>query len=1099
MKNITFINAGAGSGKTYRLTTDLARILTQESVEPSQVILTTFTKLAASEFREKARREILNAKDVAGHPIDASVRIKCATQLDNAFIGTTHAISNRFIVKYWYLLDYGANIQSMSEQNQDFYMSQSIYKIASDTELQAFRDFRNQFNVKDGYGHSNHLFWLPELKNIVDKMAYYDIKTTKKSIDESKAVAKKVFNGREFKELFGDIDKYLDALKSRCNAIKDKPKSKSKAERFLSAIEKVGKITRISDLEDDGIKECLVDTIGNKNDDFYSSEVYEAAQKAKKELKVSCSYLSVVESYIDAIFSLAEKWQEKICEYKQDNHIISYDDMEKIFLSMLTEEKYKEVQDDIKLNFKLLMVDEFQDSNPVQLKIFNRISELIAENGGRTIWVGDPKQTIYGFRGSDSRFVNEILKKFRFSEDGTAVLDQGEEKLSTDQLLESWRSRPALVEFVNKVFLEPFKASGLKEKQITLEPHFKRENDTMGNAESMYTWYTEGGKEHYVKLAHAIKKLVESKQKVHHGSCDKETSEIEYRDIAVLSASNDQCKNVASALKKIGVPVSCEETNLEQTIEVYLLKTLLLFFQNPSDKMLRAELVIMLKDATTEEILKDRIEYVLEKKEENADKWMDADSEHKYAETIGGLLKIAQRYKNLSVYDTVVAICEELDLNNIVEKWGDATQRKQNLAAVIEMAKNYDSMCLNMGIGSSVYGFVSYLSITKPPIISDNTSNAVKVLTYHTSKGLEWPVVILNELSKSFLSESSIGKTVFGVKECACDEKDDIFSREYYINLLPKSIAPNGAKVELSELMLENVKKLRFFDQEMEQNKREKLRLLYVGVTRAKDILITFTKGKCSWIEEVGISSKDGKAPWGDDSGELVILTEEAQDDAKKMQYTQSQNRPAVNDAPQLWLAPSTIKDFSNIFIKNEKVQVAGERFIDMSIFSEEKNDDVRGSCIHNIFACYKENDIERNMCMAEQILSNFGFVKSTKEQKMQLINSVEWLYSCLKQKYGEATRIEREYAFCYQLETEQVLRGDMDLLWFYKNETGQEKCVLVDYKSFPGKRDELENKTQEYYAQMSAYYAALTGAGVKVEDVLIFYPVQGEIRRLLK
>ena len=58
---------------------------------------------------------------------------------------------------------------------------------------------------------------------------------------------------------------------------------------------------------------------------------------------------------------------------------------------------------------------------------------------------------------------------------------------------------------------------------------------------------------------------------------------------------------------------------------------------------------------------------------------------------------------------------------------------------------------------------------------------------------------------------------------------------------------------------------------------------------------------------------------------------------------------------------------------------------------------------------------------------------------------------------------------------------------------------MLVDYKSFPGKRKELDKKTQEYYAQMSAYYAALTGAGVKVEDVLIFYPVQGEIRRLLK
>ena len=62
MKNITFINAGAGSGKTYRLTTELARRLTQGGLEPSQVILTTYTELAAAEFREKARKEIENFK-----------------------------------------------------------------------------------------------------------------------------------------------------------------------------------------------------------------------------------------------------------------------------------------------------------------------------------------------------------------------------------------------------------------------------------------------------------------------------------------------------------------------------------------------------------------------------------------------------------------------------------------------------------------------------------------------------------------------------------------------------------------------------------------------------------------------------------------------------------------------------------------------------------------------------------------------------------------------------------------------------------------------------------------------------------------------------
>ena len=65
MKNVTYINAGAGSGKTYTLTRILAEKLSEKDengnpvIMPSQVILTTFTDLAAAEFREKARVQIL--------------------------------------------------------------------------------------------------------------------------------------------------------------------------------------------------------------------------------------------------------------------------------------------------------------------------------------------------------------------------------------------------------------------------------------------------------------------------------------------------------------------------------------------------------------------------------------------------------------------------------------------------------------------------------------------------------------------------------------------------------------------------------------------------------------------------------------------------------------------------------------------------------------------------------------------------------------------------------------------------------------------------------------------------------------------------------
>ena len=1113
MKNITFINAGAGSGKTYRLTTDLARKLTNEGIDPSQVILTTYTELAAAEFREKARKEILNAKGSDDKLVDASIRIRCATQLDNAFIGTVHAISYRFIRKYWYLLNYGADIQPMSDQNQDFYMSQSISNLVTESDRETFRMIRDAFDIKDGKGKPYHFFWLPELKAIVDKMEYYDINSVNESIRRSGAIVETIFNGMTISEALSAINDYLPALKSRCEGLADNGKYGPKANRFIKAIDDAYPLKSISDLKAEGIKECLEQTVGKKEDPFYYSDEYMGAIKAYKQSFISIDFQPVIQSYLNSIFDLAVRWRDALTKYKRENHIISFDDMEKIFLAMLTDSKYEVVQRDIASNFRLLMVDEFQDSNPVQLRIFNRISELIAENGGHSIWVGDPKQAIYGFRGSDSRFISEILNKFRFSDNGSAVPEKGQDMLGTDQLLESWRSRPSLVEFTNKVFLEPFKKSGLKEKQITLQAHYSAVQDTMGNSQALFVWRAEQDKkENRARmLAHRIKALVGSGLQIHHKECDKPTSEITFRDVAVLCFSNSECNTVASALRKIGVPASCEEDNLMQCLEVYLLKTILLFMQNPSDKLLRAELSMMLNDVSTEVILKDRLQYLadLENDGADSDQWMDPDSEHPNAARISKIAQFTQRYRRLSIYDTVVAIREELDLDNIVEKWGDATQRRHNLSTVVNMAKAYDEMCRQMGLGSSILGFINYLTITKPENKTDNAADTVKVLTYHRSKGLEWPVVILYQLWREFNDKDLAKKKFCGVnvfeKE---DSQTDVFDRERYIALFPSGVGGSGNS-DLPEMMLERIIGHPLYNTIKNQDQEEALRLLYVGVTRAKDILVSLTsKVKddgdfCLWPKSLGIGEGKSDKPFGDGFGEsLEELAESLYSDDEytgNLLYCQTINEPFINDAPPLFLSPSTLDSFPDSFTRNEKVAESQDRIIDMGMFAGEPSDAVKGSCIHDMFASYRRGDDEGNLRRVSSTLANYGFPNTLLNQKERIIESIQWLYRFLTSEYGPATRIQREYPLLYPLETGQILRGEMDLLWFFKDFDGSEKCILVDYKTFPGKRDELEKHTEKYYAQLSAYFAALSDAGIDVVDTLVYYPVQAHIRRLEK
>ena len=158
MRNVTYINAGAGSGKTYTLTKILAEKLSERGengkslIMPSQVILTTFTELAAAEFREKARIQILEKGN-----------FNAAAQMDSAAIGTVHSVALKFIKKFWYLLDYGADIKTISERDEEFYMSQSLARVVAKEENQVhlvnFRKFRDYYDIRGNYNHPDYLFW----------------------------------------------------------------------------------------------------------------------------------------------------------------------------------------------------------------------------------------------------------------------------------------------------------------------------------------------------------------------------------------------------------------------------------------------------------------------------------------------------------------------------------------------------------------------------------------------------------------------------------------------------------------------------------------------------------------------------------------------------------------------------------------------------------------------------------------------------------------------------------------------------------------------------------------------------------------------------
>lgn len=1105
MKNVTYINAGAGSGKTYTLTKLLSDKLSDKTldIKPSQVILTTFTELAASEFREKARQQILEAGC-----LDA------AAQMDSAAIGTVHSVALRFIHKFWYLLDYGADIQPISERDESFYMSQSLVRIVSEEdengqlkrqkELDAFREFRDYYDIVNSDNKPDYHFWERYLNDIVEKMEYYNVDEVETSIEKSLETMKAVFTGKIIDK--SELLKWLNSYYDHVGEIKT-GRSANKANTHRKAIKPLLNCKHAYELTS---LTSMLEAPAGGEDTKTKCPGYDEFMENLRQLTVSSSNLEIMEPFIKAIFNLAKEWRDDFVNYKKQKHIISYNDMERLFLQLITEKQ--EVIDYIRDNYRLVMVDEFQDSNPIQLKIFNRLSEIIAENDGHSYWVGDPKQAIYGFRGADAELVNSVSRQFTFYDDADIHPEAGENHLGSGRLVESWRSRPDLVNLVNEIFKDKFKDDGIDPLCITLLPHFI--NDDL-KSKAIGHWHNppQNGKQKNVNansLAWKVKELLASKMLVHSGKRDEPATPIRPKDVAILCRKNEACKKIVKALRKYNIPVAEAEDAIMQRIEVQLVVALLQFTQNPNDKHTFADLMRLLWGMTPKEILRQRIDYVWEKDTEGKyihfddkghltnDGWM------REAKEVLELTKLTERFKHFSIPEMVRSIIYECNIPALSAKWGDGQIRQQNLSTVQHLADDYDQMCLQMGLGTSINGFIYYLNSIEPDKEKVNQSDTVKVLTYHSSKGLEWPVVIMCELNENTLENKElIKKSFMRVREMVLSDQDaaqDPFAKEYIIHLFPINFKESGPNVTAPQELTKKIVQLPLFENIKKRVTGEEKRLLYVGMTRAKDCLITTgINDEFAWLTNVGIEGIDKNHVWGQGleniSQEINVPDDE--EETKSPTYTLVQKPDTHDTRDKRYLSPSKLPKME---FAPEDIEILKDLDCRIEPYKTSKENQAEaGTCIHNIFAVYDSKlSHEVNVEKAEHIRNNSN-MQDVIPDADKVIVSIEYLYAYMKQNYGDANEIKHETPFIYSL-CGQAIRGEIDLIWMLNDK----ECVLVDFKNFPGSKATIKdsNPENEHYAgnyasQLKAYCDVLTQSGLTVRDSLIYYSVMGCVVRL--
>ena len=908
------------------------------------------------------------------------------------------------------------------------------------------------------FHEEDYTYWRDLLKTMVEKVRYYGIENMTDSRNKSKDEIRNCFSRHQFVKTHYDslVAKYLAA-----NAT-DVKKDGTLTANAQKRKENINKYNPLIDGPENFPKSgagCIKE-INDEIVDYLNASF--SFTKAKED---------ILSNITDKLFELLEKWKDEFDKFKKTHQLLDYNDMELYFQELLT---YDEVKEEISNRYKLIMVDEYQDCNSIQVDIFDTLSDLIAGNSPldySSIWVGDPKQAIYGFRGSDTELTKSVGDAIRKNE------TEGVSGFKTEPLDKSYRSRPDLVGFANDIFVSIFtgKSFGMDKSEVELGCGRTDPSEMEGQAVSLRWNLTNKNKED--ELAVRIKQMVESrKYKI---GQDKIVRELQYKDIAILTRDNYSIDGIANSMRQIGIPVCAPESKSFSRTEIQLLLALLQYAKELKYRRhLRLDIIHLLKNESTTNLLNDYIGYIDGRIEEKVNKdgrkeyiypedWRDDDQLIKLVE------KISKECYAKNMHDTLATFVDRLHLMDVVNRWGDAEIRKENISNFLKRATKYDNHCDQMELGDDgmkFSKFVQYLIDTPDAAALDLDRDAVKVITLHKSKGLGWPVVILYDLDNNVLTTEKIAEREFvGVRE----QKED---KGYWLRVFP----PMGKM--LNKPVSQELSNEPYFISSRERLLKEESRLFYVGFTRARDLLVfAINNGNTQWMDEILNIGKLMSKSIIDKTVEVEYTPDEIPS-CEKEKYTEIDTSALEfnKEETQHLINPSKMPH-CDVKYDIECLELSGAAF---EVNKDNERMSTIGTCIHNIYAAYNDNlKEEDSVKMAQNIITAYGLQDVIDAKKV--VNAIKLLYKELKNRFGDPKSIGHEVPFALAMEGDQLLHGEIDLLW--KTEKG---VVLVDFKNIESETPNPEH----YFAQMSAYEKAISSAGLDCISIVLYYANHGKM-----
>lgn len=827
--NLKVISAGAGSGKTYRLTQEMVHFLSGQSdytIRASGIIATTFTKKAAAELQERVRTTLLKKGMITE-----------ADDLTNALIGTVHGLGVKLLKRFAYEAGVSPEVSIIADEDQKQFFNQAFATVLTPAVVARMDTLCQRLDIaQDAFSGGDWRDIIRQLADIARTNAF-----TPQDLTHSR--------DRSIETYFTFLPAPLPTSGKALNA-----ELQSLLHSTIQQLEAEGDDTKKTKDYTNNLRQyrLLLQQQGALPWRYWMGITSKAPGKKSQGMVQALSELAEnverhpdlhqdLRDYYHQVFDLVQLAIDEYDRYKKSRGLIDYIDMEILVNHLLDHPQVQAVMAD---ELDLLMVDEFQDTSPIQLEIFLKLARFAQVS----VWVGDPKQSIYGFRGAEPQLMQAIID---------AVGGVKPEDIQT----RSWRSREDIVHAVNAVFVKAFPQ--IPAAQVALDPIRRKAKrpddppevkiDPIEQDLAVQHWHFEyEGKGRYNGkwLSQAIAMQLRDTLAQPPVIVPKDGTAprvLRPGDVAVLCRSNKQCVEMAEALHRAGLPAAIARKGLVDTPEARLIVASLKYLLNTRDALAVAELMRLAEDFPLERIVLDRMAFL----EDEVARPSDWQAHTPYIQALRGLRENMAEQSSVELLD---ALIESLDLRRMVVRWGNAEQRLSNIDMLTRMARQYEDRCHRLQTGASVGGFLLYLQRAKAndadPQGSGESPDTVNVLTYHRSKGLEWPLVICHSLEQG-LRDQVMGMSI--ESDAAQIDLQHILAQRwirYWVSpFQDRQKAPLTDRIAASEWQARLTA----------ASMAEEARLLYVGMTRARDYLVlpTSNKKQPEWLNRC--FHRDGK------------------------------------------------------------------------------------------------------------------------------------------------------------------------------------------------------------------------------------------------